>query len=387
MTIFQYYFRILNKNKTMVILYTVLLLAFAGSNLKTSDSATNFVASKPDVYVMNQDEEGTLTELLYQYVEDHANILEPEEKDGKVDKEAVSDALFYRDVNYIIYIPNNFSQEFLEGKSPEISVESTGDYQASYMEMLLERFLNVAETLRGQDMDSGEMIEEIQKVLKESVAIELTTKLDTDALSKAAFFYNFANYSLLAGCVYVIAIILSSFRQETIQKRTVISATRYTSVNRQLLLANGVFALTLWAFYVLISIVLLKDIMLTTHGLLFVANSFVFAVCALSIGFFIGNLTSNKGALSGIVNVVALGSSFLCGSFVPMEYLPEGVIKVAHILPSYWYVQNNEVIATMESFEMADLKPLLYNGLVVAGFTLLFIVATTIVSKKKRVIR
>ncbi len=386
MTIFQNYFRILNKNKAMVILYTVLLLVFAGSNLQTSDNSTNFVASKPDVYVINEDKEGGLSELLCEYIEENATIHEPKEKDGEVDEDALSDALFYRDVNYIIYIPENFSENFLAGENPEISVKSTGDYQASYMEMLLERFLEVARALSGQETDEEQLFAEIKDVLAENVQVELTTKLDTGALSKATFFFNFANYSLLAGCVYVIAIILSSFRQQTIQKRTVISSTKYTKVNRQLLLANGVFALVLWAFYVVISMILVKDVMFTTHGLLYIANSFVFAICALSIGFLIGNLTTNKGALSGIVNVVALGSSFLCGSFVPMEILPEGVLKVAHVLPSYWYIYNNELIAKIETFDMESLQPLLVNGLVVVGFTVLFIIITNVVSKKKRVI-
>lgn len=386
MTIFRYYFKILNKNKAMVILYTVLLLVFAGSNLQTSDNSTNFVASKPDVYVINEDEEGGLSQVLCAYVEENAVVKEPKKKNGTVDEDAVSDALFYRDVNYIIYIPQNFSEDFLAGNNPKVSVKSTGDYQASYMELLLERFLEVAGAFFYEGVEEEQLFADVKKVLDQTVEIEMTTKLDTTALSKATFFFNFANYSLLAGCVYVIAIILSSFRQETIQKRTVISATKYTKVNGQLLFANGAFAVALWAFYVVISMILVKDVMFTAHGLLYIANSFVFAMCALSIGFLIGNLTSNKEALSGIVNVVALGSSFLCGSFVPMEILPAGVLKIARILPSYWYIQNNELIAKIETFDKESLQPLFVNGLIVVGFTVVFVIVTNVVSKKKRVI-
>ena len=35
-------------------------------------------------------------------------------------EEARNDALFYRDVNYIIYIPENFREDFLNQKNPKI---------------------------------------------------------------------------------------------------------------------------------------------------------------------------------------------------------------------------------------------------------------------------
>ena len=75
--------------------------------------------------------------------------------------------------------------------------------------------------------------------------------------------------------------------------------------------------------------------MFTTHGLMYLINSFVFTICAITIAFLIGTLINNKNAINGIVNVVALGSCFLCGAFVPMDWLPDAVLKIAHVLPSY----------------------------------------------------
>ena len=50
-------------------------------------------------------------------------------------------------------------------------------------------------------------------------------------------------------------------------------------------------------------------------------NSLLFTICATTIEFFIVSIITNKNSISGIVNVVALGSNFLCGAFVPMKYL------------------------------------------------------------------
>lgn len=198
-----------------------------------------------------------------------------------------------------------------------------------------------------------------------------------------AFYYNFANYSMLAGCVYVICIILSSFKSEMIKKRTTVSSMNYKKYNIQLLLSNSLFAFVLALLYAGLSFILIGNTMFTLNGLFSILNLFVLTFCALTIAFLIGNLLSNKNAINGIVNVVALGSSFLCGSFVPAEWLPDSILKIAHILPSYYYVQNNEILKEMEIFNLETLKPVLINMAIVLGFSLVFIIITNVVTKKK----
>src|SRR5699024_7860899 len=104
----------------------------------------------------------------------------------------------------------------------------------------------------------------------------------------------------------------------------------------------------------------------------------------LTIAFLIGNLINNKNAINGIINVVGLGSSFLCGAFVPIEWLPDNILKIAHILPSYWYIQTNEMVKTLETINLQTLKPILTNMGILLIFSILFIIITNIITKKKR---
>lgn len=115
-------------------------------------------------------------------------------------------------------------------------------------------------------------------------------------------------------------------------------------------------------------------------------NSLVFAFCGLTIGFLIGNITQNKNAIGGIVNVVALGSSFLCGCFVPISYLPNYVLKIAKILPSYYFVTNNELTKSIEIFSWSNIKPLFINNIVIITFCILFVIITNFINKKKQII-
>ena len=391
MTVFKTFLKVLNKCKFSVILNTVILLIFAGVNMTTSDTQMSFEATKPDILIVNQDVSIGITQNLTKYLEKNCEIIAV-----KDNEDAINDALFYRDVNYVIYIPQNYRQDVLKGENPEIQIKSTGDYQASYAEMLLARYVKVQniyveefakqaddKTLAEEKLEK-EIIEKINQTISKQTEIEMTSKLDTTGLEKATFYYNFANYTLLAGAILVICLILSSFHEEKIRKRTIVSSMKYQKHNRILLLSNGLFALVLWLFYVLISFFVVGNVMFSMQGLIYIVNSFVFTLCALTIAVLVGNIVNNKNAMSGIVNVIALGSSFLCGAFVPVEWLPDTVLKIAHCLPSYWYIQSNELIKTMEEVNLETLKPIMINMGVVLLFSIGFVIVTNLIARKKR---
>ena len=301
MTVYKTFFKVVNKYKFLILIYTAMLILFAGFNMQTSQNSTNFVAEKPDVLIINNDKEQKISENLIEYIEKNSNIANIEDNE-----EARNDALFYRDVSYIIYIPENYSKNFLNGLNPEIKIKSAGDAGASYAEMMLTRYIKVADIYQKEIQNEEELIKTINETLKKEAEIEITSKLDTDNLSRATFYYNFMNYSILAGCVYVICVIISSFREEKIRKRTIISSMNYKKYNRQLLISNGMLAFILWFLYVVLSFILIGNIMFTAHGLILIANSFIFSICSLTIAFLIANLINNKNAINGIINVVAL---------------------------------------------------------------------------------
>lgn len=320
-----------------------------------------------------------ITENLEQYLEKNCNIMDIEDTE-----EARNDALFYRDVDYIIYIPENYNKDFMNGLNPELQVKSAGTSGASYAEMILTRYSKVANLYQKDIKDEEELVKQINQTLEKETKAEVTSKLDTTNLAKACFYYNFLNYSILAGCVYVICLILSSFREEKIRKRTIISSMNYKKINRDLLLSNGLLTIILWLAYVVLSFVLIGKTMFSYHGLILIVNSFVFSICSLTIAFVIANLVNNKNAINGIINVVGLGSSFLCGAFVPVEIMPDSILKAAHILPSYWYIQTNELIKTLEVVNFESLKPIIVNMGIIMIFSIVFIILSNIISKKKR---
>ena len=378
MIVFKAFLRVLDRNKWIVILYTVILIAFSGFHFKTNDHSMDFTVSKPDVLIINDDEDIGFTHSLITYIEKNSTIV-----DVKNEGNAIDDALFYRNVNYIIYIPKHYRRDFLTGKNPQIQVKSTGDYQASFAAMMLDEYLKLADIYRLVIDDENLLIMKMEESFSKRVDVEMTSTLDSN-LSLVSYYYNFASYSFLAGCVYVICMILSSFQNTKIQMRTFISSMNYRSYTWKLLCSNGLFAFLLWLFYVVLSFILIGDIMFSFHGCLFILNSFVFMSCTLAIAFLIGNVVQDKNAINGVVNIVALGSSFLCGVFVPMQWLPDFVLKIAHILPSYYYIANNEGITMMESFDFKTLQPYFMNLFILILFMIGFVFFTNWITFRRR---
>lgn len=380
MTVFKGFLGVLNKCKGIIVLYTVILLFFGAFSLKTSEENNiNFENSKPDILIINKDENKGITKSLIDYIENNSNI-----KNIDIDEDKISDALFYRDINYVIYIPDNYRKDFLNGLNPKIKIKKTGDYNSSYANMLLTKYLKVANAYRKDITNEDELLSKINDTLNENTKVTITSKVNKSELEKGSYYYNFANYSILAGLIYVVCLILSSFRNEKIRKRTIISSMNYKKYNRILLLSSMLFAIILWLLYVVISFILIGDIMFTLNGLIYIINSFIFTMCALSLAFLIANIVSDKNAINGIVNVIALGSSFLCGAFVPVEFLPEFVLKVAHILPSYYYIQSNEILKCINVTNLNSINNIIINMMIIVVFMVIFIIINNILSKKSR---
>lgn len=377
MTIYKTFLKVLNKNKVPIIMYTVFLIVFGSLSFSNNNNNMSFTATKPDIVIVNNDEEVGLTKNLIDYLKKNNNV-----RDIK-DENAINDALFYRDINYVIYIPKNYRNSFLKGENPEIKIESTKDYYSSLTDIILNRYLTVANTYQQTYSDESIIIEKINNSLNSNAKVDIKSKIDTNSLSKATRYYDYLNYSMMAGAIYVICLVLSSFHEEKVKKRIIVSSMDYKKQNNILLFANSIFAIIVWLIYVIISIILCGDVILSSRGLIYILNSFIFTICCVTIAFLISNLINNKNAINGIINVVALGSSFLCGAFVPVEFLPDSVIKIAHPLPSYWYINSNELIKTLEVVNLDTLKPIIINMLVILLFSLIFIIISNIVTKKK----
>ena len=380
MTVFNTFWKVINKYKGTIILFTVMLVAFGGINTTSSNNSLDFTNNKPDILIINNDQNKGLTKNLISYLKENTNVKNIKEE------EEIDDALFYRQVNYIIYIPKNYRNDILSGINPKIDIKTTGDYDSSLAEIILTRYLKTQEVYSKTTSNEEELLGKINTNLKTKSEVSITSTVNTDKTSKASRYYNFASYSIMYTIIFIICMVLSSFNEKVIKKRTIISSMNYKTHNKLILKASFLYSIIVWLLFMVLGIILFPDTIISLRGLIYTINAFVFTFASLTLALLISSLSSNKNVITGIANVVCLGSAFLCGAFIPTTWLPETVIKISRIFPTYWYVNSNDLLTSLEKINLNTLEPIIINMLVVLLFSLIFIVLTNIISKKKQIV-
>ena len=379
MTVFKTFWKIVNKYKGTIIVYTVMLVSFGGINLASNDTTTTFTSTLPNIAIVNNDQKSILTNNLISYLSENSKVVDIEN-----DEEKINDALFYRDVSYVVYIPKNYTNDVLKGMNPTINIKSTNDYTSSLEEMMLTDYLNLQNTYLKLTTDQTKLTNYINDTLKDKSEVVLTSKVDTKSFSKVSRYFNFASYSILAVVIFIITLVLTSFKEKTVNKRIVVSSMNYKKHSGLILKSSLLYALIVWALFSLLAIILLGKSLLNIRGLLLSLNTLVFTLQALTFALLISSLVNNKDAIGGIVNVVALGSAFLCGAFIPSMYLPEKVVSISHIFPAYYYNNSNDLVTSLEVINLTTLKPFITNIVMMLVFMLVFIVLNNFIIKNKR---
>lgn len=379
MIVFSTFWKIVKKYKGTILLYTVMLIMFGGINLTSNSTNDMFTPTKPNIFIVNKDSNMGLTKNLINYLKKNTNVVSLED-----DEEKINDALFYRDISYVIYIPKNYSKDVLDKKDVTIDIKSSKDYTSSLTEMMLDKYLNVQSNLVNITNNQDELVNMINNTLDVNSEVVVSSKLDNSYLNRVSRYFNFGSYSLLAVIIFIVTLVINGFKENTINKRIIVSSFNYKKHNSLLMLSSFVYSLIVWVLFSLLSVILLGKDMISLRGILYFVNTFMFVMPTLSFGILISTLVNNKDSIGGIVNVVGLGSAFLCGAFIPTEYLPKIVLSIAHIFPAYYFIDSNNLLSSMEIINFSNLTPVFINYFVLIIFMLIFIVVNNYVLKKKR---
>ena len=386
MQVYKAYFKIIKKNIGQLFIYLIIFLLFAiiFGKVSTSPKDTDFESTKVNISIINKDENSKLISGLTDYLKENANIV-----DVGTSKEDLQDALFFREAEYIITIPKGFTKEILKGNK-DINIEKTvipNSTSEIYMDNLINRYLNTVKmyTSTIDNISQAKLVSNVNKDLSHTTDVKIKT-YDNDYSNNAscANYYNFFAYSMFAVLILGISLVMISFNNKDLKRRNLASSLSMKNMNIQMVFANITYALVVWFVMIIASFIMFKNYMFTINGLLSLLNSFVFTLAALSISILISNLVTSRNALSAVVNVIALGSCFISGVFVPQQYLGDTVLSIAKFNPTYWYVKANDDIAILVNYSNENMRPIFMSMIIVLGFALAVYAVTLVVIKQKR---
>lgn len=379
MTVFKACMKIAKNKMPMTIIYiSIFVMMLIGIQKSgTSHSEDLFNERSVKIGIINEDK-GELSKGLCEYLSRDNEVTYE-----KNDKSILQEKMYYRDLEYIIWIPENFVKKCIEGtdtlKVMVIPEEMTSNYMASKVNS----YLSCAKIFYNAGLSTTEIIEKINAYEKPEVIYTHSKRISGYKPFQTGMV--FMPYILMGILFFTFGSILISFNRKEIHQRC--QATSLTPIKKtmQMLFALSLYSLILWMIIMMLEILIFGKAFINTPYLIYyVINSLVLLVVTMSMAYLIGSVIKNINYISVVINIVSLGMSFLCGVFVNLELLPSQVVKVAMFLPVYWYekscllLKNYSNLSNNIKFDFYK-----YQGIQLL-FAVSFIMIALVISKNRR---
>jgi len=386
MQVFKLCLKIMKKHLPEVIVYVIVFLSVSliiSSQLtKDGKEQASFTQVKSNIAFVAE-ESSPLINGFKEELGKVANIVEIPDNNEKL-----QDALYFREVSYIIRVPKSFTEKFMRGEN--VQLEKTvvpASISNAYIDLAVNQYFNTArlyaKELKGISQES--LVSNVKKDLSLSTTVEFQkSEVQVADTSYTKNYFNYLAYSLLAILISGLCNILFVINDSELKRRNSCSPVRAGSASMQILLACTLLTLIVWIIMTGFCFLFNIENALSLNSVYFLLNSFVFSICAACISFLIGNLVKSRNAIAAMSNVVTLGTCFLSGVFVPQQFLGSNVLKIASFMPTYWYVKANEAISDLTQFNFSHLQDTLYFILIEAGFAAAFMAIALVVGKKRR---
>ncbi|MDU3137284.1 MAG: ABC transporter permease [Anaerococcus prevotii] len=340
MIVFKNYFKIVRGHLKAIGIYTVIFLAIIFFSNSSNDESIDYKKARADIYIEDL-AKSDLSKAFIKYMEKENNIVDMTGKN-------IDDNLFYGKISTYIKIPEDFDKE----KKLEIKNGISGK-DRQYIKESINLYLDQIMTYEKAGFDKKEIIANTEEDFKESVKVSLNKDRGPVVSSKIHDFFNLLAYAFLSQIILVVSLISLTYKNKVIAMRNEVSPISSFRKNFELLMGHFVFALVSWVFYIIIFLIMYGRAALSTRVLLMIVNSMIFALSTVSLAIFITKLIKSENVMMAVMNVFALASSFLTGVFVPQEILSEKALMIGKVFPSFYYIANNDILASdfnMENF-------------------------------------
>lgn len=384
MEVFKCVFRLILKNKGVLLLYICIFLGItvAITFVKQDNDITDFSMEKMTVGVINHDQSEGSKHLI-----DYLNKQGKTKDLSECSKKDIQDQIYYREVDYVLTIPKDFETTLKQNKDVElVTYKIPGSYTGGFVDRTVNTYMSTLYTYLNNNETLENAFQKTEEIMSKSSEVELLNN-DNAAMKTPSYFYfyNYYGYVIIMLIILSFGIVLSSFYGEEIKKRMNISAINPRKVYFGIYAGVCCFSLLLFILLNIIGVVLCKDSSGYFDKLPYLLiNSFMTTMVAVGIGIVSGLLVKSNNAINGIGNTISLGFAFLGGVMVPQSIMNPNMLKVSQCIPTYWFVKANDYCiqnAMNESKYMTEFGK--YIGIQFV-FAIAFICAGLMISKMKK---
>ena len=384
MQVYSAYFKIIRKHIIALLIYFVIFIGVSflvTSSIRLQNNST-FSETKIRMAIIDNDGDSGIVNGLKIDVASKATIISLADN-----TEAIQDALFYGNVDYVLVIPQGFSNSLANGGSISLQRSTAAQSPAGVnMDLLINKYLDLAGLyIRNfPSMPQSEISNNVLHDLSLSSTVDFHANSEQANTRNMSYYFRFMAYSIMAILLMGITTIKLTFNEPEINKRNLCLPISPAKINMRLFVGDTALSLTVWAATCIVIFLLFGKVKLSTGILLLCVNSLVFTIACLGMAFLASKLIKNHVAMSAVANVISLGMSFLGGVFVEQELLGGTVTTIASFTPAYWYIRGVTDICNITQFSLKTITPLLNDMLIQLGFAAALIAIALVVLKQRK---
>lgn len=337
MTLFKYFLTLLLRSYKVVLMYLVIFMTIGFLMVQTNSSGSGVYQEKKVNFVLVDQDETEVSRHLTQYLEGLNSRQETPST-----KEEIEEQLYLSVYEVVIIIPKGFSDN---PEQNQIEINKNTLSEGYYK--IAQDITGYIYMMQGSKNEKGDVnFTLLEDSLKQEIKVELT-KQNSNNNGMQMWFFRFMNYTSyisIASIILVIGTVMSDFNNRKIALRNSCAGKSLQIFQSQMILGQLIYGFILSLFMIVPAILYLKGDYDNINLGLYWMNMMVLIFSVLCFTFMLNNVLDNKHALSGIANIYSLASSFLCGIFIPREFLGGISQQIGKFMPSYYFVSANESI-------------------------------------------
>lgn len=382
MQTFKCFFSILKKNIPSVLIYVGIFVALIIilSNVNASQTDSTYKDEEIPFTVINRDK-SELGDTIKKYLAKKNEFVK--EKD---DKATLQNEMFNREIYYVLIIPEGFEEAIKKGEAMKLENMKVKDSAMGYyLDMEVNSYMKTLTSYMTSGCDLDQATELTETTLDKSAKVSIVQKQKTTSHGKYFYYYQILPYITMAILMSAVGPVFIAFNRPEVKRRISCSALTVKSQNMQFSIGTLILSIAIWIIFNVLALILYPVQMSQNEILLSVGNTFCFGTISLGLTFLAGSIAKNDAVLGGMVNVVALGTSFLGGIFVPIEVFGKSMKAVAKFMPTYWYIKAHDAIMGIGELNSESLKPIFTGYIMQLIFAAAILSIALLYTKRQRV--
>ena len=376
MSTFKTSLKIVAAHRKYVLIY-LMALSLLGLNAgaaQTEDTSSQVKEATASMAVIDRDG-STISQGIKDYVESVGKAQSLEDS-----RQAIQDATAQNRISYILIIPTGYGQRLQEatrqGAEPPrmdtvIGYESAaGSLMNASTNSYLGQVTGYLSTLTD---DPARAVTLAKETMNHSAPAERIAQDATPLPHSLVVYAMFTFYPLSAFAVVAIATLRASLGRRAVRSRLTAAPVGSGTHNLGVLGACLVVGAIgwLWVFGLGVAVFGMSALAASAPLLGVVGAALgAYTLVAVSLGFLIGQTGLGENAANAIANIGGMALSFLGGTWVPIEWLPDAVARAARLTPGYWVDQALSGAYAATSTSAEALLPLLADCGICALFAL-----------------